>query len=89
MTADVIECRIQALEFPRRLTFSWTFPGNPETWVEIRLRRIAGGTHVKLTHSGWEQFEVAETERVRDGLAHGWHAVALPALRRIAEDSAA
>jgi uncharacterized protein YndB with AHSA1/START domain len=83
-----IECRVQVVDAPRRLTFTWTFPDNPETWVEIRLTRISGGTHVKLVHSGWNQFEPEETERVREGLARGWHAVALPALRRVAEDSA-
>jgi uncharacterized protein YndB with AHSA1/START domain len=83
-----IVCRITTLDAPRRLAFILAFPDNPETWVDIRVRRIAGGAHVKLTHSGWEQFILADTERVRDGLFHGWHDVALPALRRVAEDSA-
>jgi len=81
-----IVCRLQILDPPRRLAFSWVFPDNPETWVDLRLRRIPGGTHVKLTHAGWEQFEAEATAAVRRGLLHGWHAVALPALRRVAED---
>ena len=37
---------------------------------------------------GFRQDLQEDTERVRHGLAHGWHDVALPALRRVAEDSA-
>lgn len=83
--ADAIICRIEVLDEPRRLTFSWGFPDVPDTWVSIRLRRIAGGTHVRLVHSGWDQFEDHETEDVRGGLGQAWHAVALPALRAVAE----
>jgi uncharacterized protein YndB with AHSA1/START domain len=82
-----IVCRVKIMDAPRRIAFGWTFPDNPETEVAIRLRAIPGGTHVKLTHSGWDQFDPEETERVREGLARGWHAVALPALRRVAESA--
>ncbi len=82
---EAIVCRIEILDAPRRLTFSWGFPDVPDTWVDIRLRRIAGGTHVKLIHSGWDQFEDHETEAIRGGLGRAWHAVALPALRAVAE----
>jgi uncharacterized protein YndB with AHSA1/START domain len=83
--ADAIACRIEVLDAPRRLSFSWGFPDVPDTWVDIRLRRIPGGTHVRLVHSGWDQFEARETEDVRGGLGQAWHAVALPALRKVAE----
>ena len=86
---NAIACRITTLDAPRRLGFILAFPDNPDTYVDIRVRRIPGGAHVKLTHSGWEQFIPEDTERVREGLAYGWHALALPALRRVAEDSAA
>jgi uncharacterized protein YndB with AHSA1/START domain len=82
---DAIACRIEVLDEPRRLTFSWGFPDVPDTWVDIRLRRIVGGTHVRLTHSGWDQFDEVETEEVRGGLGSAWHSVALPALKRVAE----
>lgn len=82
---DAIACRIEVLDRPRRLTFSWGFPDVPDTWVEIRLRRIPGGTHVRLVHSGWSQFEEYETEEMRGGLGRAWHSVALPALRAVAE----
>lgn len=80
-----ITCRIEVLDEPRRLSFSWGFPDVPDTWVDIRLRRIAGGTHVRLVHSGWDQFEARETEAMRGGLGQAWHTVALPALRAVAE----
>eukprot|EP01035_Chromulina_nebulosa_P010832 gene10832-14522_t len=68
-TADdvtgAIACRIETLDAPRRLSFCWGFPDIPDTWVDIRLTRIAGGTHVRLTHSGWDQFEDQESEVLR------------------------
>ena len=82
---DAIACRIEILDAPRRLAFSWGFPDVPDTFVNIRLRRISGGTHVRLVHSGWDQFEARETEDVRGGLGRAWHTVALPALRKVAE----
>lgn len=82
---DAIACRIENLDAPRRLGFSWGFPDTPDTWVDIRLRRIPGGAHVRLIHSGWDQFDDYETEEVRGGLGRAWHAVALPRLRMVAE----
>ena len=82
-----IVCRLRTLDSPRRLSFDWVFPDDPQTFVEIR--EIPGGTHVKITHSGWDQFAPEETEKVRAGLWRGWYAVALPALRRVAEGLAA
>ena len=82
---DAIACRIEVLDHPRRLSFSWGFPDVPDTWVDIRLRRIPGGTYVRLVHSGWDQFEARETEEVRGGLGSAWHSVALPRLRQVAE----
>lgn len=83
--ADAIACRIEVLDAPRRLSFSWGFPDVPDTFVDIRLRNIPGGTHVRLVHSGWDQFDDRETEDVRGGLGHAWHAIALPRLRAVAE----
>lgn len=85
---DAIACRIEILDRPRRLSFSWGFPETPDTFVDIRLSRISGGTHVRLVHSGWDQFDDRETEDVRGGLGHAWHTVALPALRAVAESLA-
>jgi len=82
---DAIACRIEVLDRPRRLSFSWGFPDVPDTFVEIRLTAIPGGTHVRLTHSGWDQFDAYETEEVRGGLGSAWHSVALPRLREVAE----
>ena len=84
-TWNAIACRIEVLDQPRRLSFSWGFPDVPDTWVDIRLRRIPGGTHVRLVHSGWDQFEARESEHMRGGLGRAWHTVALPALKAVAE----
>ncbi|WP_293677290.1 SRPBCC domain-containing protein [uncultured Phenylobacterium sp.] len=85
--SDAIACRIEILDAPRRISFSWGFPDVPDTWVDIRLRRIPGGTYVRLVHSGWNQFDDRETEDVRGGLGHAWHSVALPRLRQVVEQS--
>lgn len=48
--------RVLAWEPPRRLVFSW-YPGRaPDTaqQVEVTFDEQAGGTLVRLTHSGWE-----------------------------------
>ena len=82
---EAIACRIEILDAPRRISFSWGFPDVPDTWVDIRLRRIPGGTYVRLVHSGWDQFDAHETEDVRGGLGRAWHSVALPRLRQVAE----
>ena len=82
---NAIACRIEVLDEPRRLSFSWGFPNVSDTWVSIRLRRIPGGTHVRLVHTGWDQFDDVETEDVRGGLGHAWHTVALPALKEVCE----
>ena len=84
--SGAIACRIEVLDQPRRLSFSWGFPDIPDTSVDIRLRRIPGGTHVRLTHSGWDQFEDTEGETLRGGMGRAWHTVALPALKAVAED---
>lgn len=81
---DGIACRIEILDEPRRLTFSWDLP---DTSVDIRLRNIPGGTHVRLVHSGWDRYDDRETEDVRGGMGQAWHSVALPALRRVAESA--
>ena len=59
----------------------------PSTLLVERLRRIPGGTHVRLTHSGWNQFEDRESEMMRGGMGRAWHTVALPALKVVAEGS--
>ncbi|MDZ4374113.1 MAG: SRPBCC domain-containing protein [Phenylobacterium sp.] len=82
---DGIACRIEVLDAPRRLSFAWGIPASPETFVDIRLTRIAGGTHVRLVHSGWDRFDAREAAWLQEGLGRAWHDVALPALKAVAE----
>ena len=81
---DAIACRIESLDAPRRFAFSW---GLPDTHVDIRLRNIPGGTHVRLVHSGWDQFDDRDVDGIAGGMGQAWHAVALPALRWVAESA--
>jgi uncharacterized protein YndB with AHSA1/START domain len=84
---DAIACRLEILDRPRRLAFGWTFPDTADTHVDIRVREIPGGAHVRLVHSGWDQFDERETAELRDGLGVAWHSVALPALKAVVEGS--
>jgi uncharacterized protein YndB with AHSA1/START domain len=80
-----IACRIEVLDAPRRLSFAWGIPEAPDTFVDIRLTGIVGGTHVRLDHSGWEQFDPQDSAWLQDGLHRAWHDVALPSLKRVVE----
>lgn len=83
--ADGIACVITSVDAPRRLAFTLRAPDSPDTYVDLRLRNIPGGTHVRLTHSGWEDFSLDDAERIKAGLEIGWRDAALPNLRRVAE----
>lgn len=82
---DSLACIINAVDPPRRLGFTFRAPDLHDTYVDLRLRRIPGGTHVRLTHWGWGQFEPEEVDRIKDGLQLAWRDGALPNLRRVAE----
>ena len=78
-------CQLLAREPPRRLAFSWFFPGTPKTEVAITLESKDGGTRVRLTHSGWDQFDADQIRAIRDGLEGGWSSFVLPQLKRVSE----
>ena len=48
---------------PRRLAFTWSPGGGPETSVAVDFEGSAGQTRVVLTHEGWEAYGEAATER--------------------------
>lgn len=78
-------CELEALEAPELMRFSWFMPGTPKTHVTIELSDSAGGTLVRLRHSGWDQFDEDEVRRVHAMLAGGWKSFVLPGLKRVAE----
>lgn len=70
------------IESPRRLvyTYRWeTIPDAPDTLVEIDLVERAGGTEVRLVHSGFEAEETADDHR------GGWESC-LDQLAKLLED---
>lgn len=79
------ECRVEHVEPPRRLAFSWRFPDAPPTQVAIVLSKIPGGTHVKLLHQGWAKLEGAGARAGRDELEAAWSGYVLPALKAAVE----
>lgn len=87
---SAIPCRLEVLEPGHRLRFSWTYPGRPSTDVAIALTPITGGTHVRLTHTGWEAFEdeleADEVEIALQALGDNWANDVLPALKTLIED---
>jgi uncharacterized protein YndB with AHSA1/START domain len=62
--------RVTAWEPPRRLGLEWNPGGGarPATQVDIALDSIAGGTQVRVTHSGWEPLG----EEARMDYVAGW-----------------
>jgi uncharacterized protein YndB with AHSA1/START domain len=74
----------EVLEFdpPSRVVLAWkpnTDP-RPHTRVEVTFTEIAGGTHVELTHTGWELLgDIAE--EARTSYHEGW----VPTLERYAK----
>lgn len=86
---NAIPCRLEVLEPRRRLRFSWTYPGRPSTDVAVALTPITGGTHVRLTHTGWEAYEDEvepdEVEIALQALGDNWANDVLPALKTLVE----
>jgi uncharacterized protein YndB with AHSA1/START domain len=78
-------CELLALDPPRRMTFSWYYPGMPKTEVSISLEPAGGATRVALVHSGWHQYDGDQIKAIRDALAGGWGSYVLPQLKRVAE----
>lgn len=84
-----IPCRLEVLEPARRVRFSWMYPGRPPTDVAIALTAIPGGTHVRLTHLGWEAYEEevvpADMEAALAAIAGAWSEDVLPSLKVLVE----
>jgi uncharacterized protein YndB with AHSA1/START domain len=78
-------CELLRLEAPAEMAFSWYFPGTPKTIVTIALQAQEGATRAALVHSGWDQFDEAQIEAIRDGLEQGWRSAVLPQLKAVAE----
>ncbi|MGA0608240.1 SRPBCC family protein [Phenylobacterium sp. VNQ135] len=80
-----IPCRLEVVEPNRRLRFRWTYPGRPSTDVTLTLTPITGGTHVRLTHTGWEAFDdevnPARMDAALAALRDAWANTVLPALK--------
>ena len=83
--AGATHCRLEELAEPDRMRFSWFMPGTPETHVTIELSDSAGGTLVRLRHSGWDRFDEEEVRATHAMLAGGWKSFGLPGLKRVAE----
>lgn len=85
----VIPCRLEVLDPNRRLRFSWSYPGRPPTEVTLALTPLTGGSHVRLTHTGWEAFEddmqADDLEMALAALGASWADDVLPALKALAE----
>ncbi len=89
--SGVIDCRVVALEEPRRLAYTWQSSGLPETLVRFELEPTAAGTRLRLVHSGFAAGGPPALS-VRDILASGWNSKllreALPALLNALRDEA-
>ena len=87
-TSGATHCELEALDPPRAMLFSWFLPDTPKTHVRIELTEVSpAATEVRLTHSGWDQFDEQEMKGLRDMLAGGWKSFVLPGLKDVAERS--
>lgn len=84
-TSGATHCELAALDPPHRMVFSWYYPETPRTLVTIALEPAGTGTRVSLRHDGWDQFDEAQIDGVRDALAGGWSSFVLPQLKAVAE----
>ena len=68
-----IACEVVTLEPPHRLAFTWvsSHPDAPPTLVTFTLEEVAGGTRLRLEHSGFAAGGPAGLT-IRDILASGW-----------------
>jgi uncharacterized protein YndB with AHSA1/START domain len=83
-----VPCRLEVIDPNRRLRFSWMYPGQPETDVSIALTPIHGGTHVRLTHVGWEAYDdvdPADLEAALQAIGDAWANEVLPDLKALVE----
>jgi uncharacterized protein YndB with AHSA1/START domain len=83
--AGATHCTIVTLDPPKTVAFTWFVPGTPETLVTMTLAAAAGGTMVRLTHSGWENFPADAVRPFHQQLTSGWSSGVLPGLKRLSE----
>jgi len=67
-----VYCEVVALEKPQRVAYTWqNTASHLDTLVTFTLEPAAGGTHLRLEHSGFASGGTAGLT-VRDLLASGW-----------------
>jgi uncharacterized protein YndB with AHSA1/START domain len=72
--SGVVECEVVELDEPRRLAYTWRGgPGLPTTLVTFTLEPVAGGTRLRLEHTGFAAGGPPAAS-VRDLLDSGWGA---------------
>ena len=65
--------RIVAIEAPGLLRLTWKDDGWPvETGVTWQITPNSDGTHVALTHAGWDLFPAAQGPALRQAHQDGW-----------------
>lgn len=79
-------CQVTAVEFEKKLSYTWRydgFPGNSEVTFEL----FADGdkTHLKLTHEGLHTFAGNGPDFVRACFAEGWTEIVGNLLKRYVE----
>lgn len=84
-----VRCQVEVVEPNRRLRFSWTYGDRPRTEVTFVLTPITGGTHVRVTHAGWDAFEdLVEPDAIETALlalGEAWANEVLPELKLLVE----
>lgn len=77
---------------PRELSFEWDdlFQSWPApTLLTIRLTPVAEGTHVRLSHHGWERLPDSMRDQMFRGFQGGWDGNTVRRLKEVVEQGSA
>lgn len=80
--------KVLVYDAPHELTFEWDdlFDAWPSpTLLTIRLMPVRGGTHVRLSHHGWERLPDSMREAMFRGFQGGWDGSTVVRLKDLVE----
>jgi len=79
-------CKITAVEFEKKLTYSWRYDGfEGISYVTFELRAEGDKTKLKLTHEGLESFPATNADFARSNFVEGWTSIINTSLKQYLE----
>ncbi len=79
-------CEITAMEFEKKLTYSWRYDGYAGiSFVTFELFKEGEKTKLRLTHDGVESFPADNSDFVRSNFVEGWTSLIQTSLKEYLE----